>query len=97
VPIPVEDLLFAKVKTPVDLRDGRWPMVDETGRLWVERSLPAGAKTTVFDVFDRAGNLVDRIELPVGSRVVGFDRAWIYAARADADDLEHLQRMAMPR
>ena len=95
-PVPVEDLLFAKVKTPVNLRDGRWPMVDEGGRLWVERSLPAGAKGSVFDVFDRAGNLIDRLELPVGSRLVGFGRDWIYAARRDADDLEHLQRFDWP-
>lgn len=31
-PIPVADLLFAKVKTPVNLRDGRWPILDERGR-----------------------------------------------------------------
>lgn len=95
-PIPVGDLLFAKVKTPVNLRDGRWPLLDERGRLWVERSLPAGVKVSVFDVFDRVGNLVDRVELPVGSRLVGFDLHWIYAARRDADDLEYLHRFAMP-
>ena len=86
-PIPVGELLFAKVKTPVNLRDGRWPLLDESGRLWVERSLPAGVKVGVFD----------RVELPEGSRLVGFDPDWIYAARRDADDLEYLQRFAMPR
>ena len=95
-PIPVGELLFAKVKTPVNLREGRWPLLDEGGRLWVERSLPAGAKISVFDVFDRDGNLVDRIALPDGSRLVGFDLHWIYAARIDADGLEHLQRLALP-
>ena len=91
------DLLFAKAKMPINLRDHRWPLVDESGRLWVERSLPFDAKPRVFDVFDRAGNLVDRIELPAGSRLVGFDSHWIYAARLDADDFEHLQRFPLPR
>jgi hypothetical protein len=95
-PIPVDELLFAKIKTPINLREGRWPLLDESGRLWVERSLPFEVKTRVFDVFDRAGKLVDRIELPVGSRLVGVDPHWIYAARLDADDFEHLQRFALP-
>jgi len=96
-PVPVGELLFAKVKTPVNLRAGRYPLIDESGRLWVERNLPAELKASVFDVFDRAGNLVDRIELPAGSRLVGFDPHWIYTARVDADDLEHLQRFPLPR
>ncbi len=96
-PIPVEDLLFAKIKTPVNLRSGRWPVLDESGRLWVQRNLPAESKAPVFDVFDRAGNLVTRIELPAGSRLVAFDSRWIYLARVDSDDLEHLQRFPLPR
>jgi hypothetical protein len=89
-------LLFAKVKTPVNLRAGRWPLLDESGKLWVERNLPAGEKISVFDVFDRNGNLVDRIELPAGSRLVGFDPHSLYTARADADHFEHLQRFPLP-
>jgi hypothetical protein len=95
-PIPVEELLFAKVKTPVNLRQERWPAIDERGRLWVERSLPFAVKTRVFDVFDRGGNLVDRVELPAGSVLVGFDSQWIYTRRRDADDFEHLQRFPLP-
>jgi hypothetical protein len=41
--------------------------------------------------------VVDRIELPAGSRLVGFDPDWIYAARLDADGFEHLQRFPLPR
>jgi hypothetical protein len=96
-PMPVEDLLFAKVKSPVNLRDGRRPMLDERGRLWVERSMPAEVKGSVFDVFDGNGTVVDRIELPPGSRLVGFDPDWIYAARLDDDGFEHLQRFPLPR
>jgi hypothetical protein len=96
-PIPVDELLFAKVKSPVNLRDDRRPMLDERGRLWVERSAPAEVKGSVFDVFDGNGNVVDRIELPPGSRLVGFDPDWIYAARLDPDGFEHLQRFPLPR
>src|ERR1043166_7142458 len=96
-PMPVGDLLFAKAKTPINLRDDRWPLLDERGRVWVPRSMPFGIKVSIFDVFDRAGNLVDRVELPAGSRLVGFDAHWIYTARLDADEFEHLQRFPLPR
>jgi hypothetical protein len=59
--------------------------------------MPFGMKVGVFDVFDRRGDLVDRVELPAGSRLVGFDRSWIYTSRTDADDFEHLQRFPLPR
>jgi len=96
-PIPVEELLFAKVKSPVNLRGGRRPMLDENGRLWVERHVRAGVEGSVFDVFDGNGNLVDRIGLPLGSRLVGFDPQWVYLARGDADGFDHLHRFPLPR
>ena len=96
-PTPACEVLFAKDKTPVNLRGDRWPLLDESGRLWVERSLPFGITVSVFDVFDRGGNLVDRFEFPAGSRLVGFDWHWIYTSRIDTDDFEHLQRFPLPR
>ena len=95
-PMSPEKLAFAEVKTPVNLRSGRWPLLDERGRLWVERNLPAGAGASVFDVFDRDGNLVSRVSLPAGVRLVGFDRQWLYAARLSSDDFEYLQRFPIP-
>ena len=73
---------------------------DESAKLRgrdIGQSLPGGAKANVFDLFDRDGNLVDRIALPAGSRLVGFDRQWLYTVRIDADDFEHLQRFPLPR
>jgi hypothetical protein len=96
-PAARKELLFADVKSPVRIGFGHWPLLDESGRLWVERSLPASSKTTVFDVFDRAGNLAERIEIPSGSRLIGFDARWLYTVRVDADDFEHLQRFPLPR
>lgn len=94
-PIPVDELLFAKVKPPVDLRGDRRPMIDERGWLWVPRSMPFGITRTKFDVFDRTGALVDRIELPDGSLLVGFGPGAVYAARRDVDGFEYLQRFTM--
>jgi len=95
-PAPDYEVLFARVKTPIDLRDDHWPLLDESGRLWVQRSLLFGVKVGVFDVFDRTGNLVDRVEIPGGSRLVGFDLRWIYTSRLDSDGFEHLQRFPLP-
>jgi hypothetical protein len=97
VPMPVNELLFAKSKAPVNVRDGRWPLPDEHGNIWVERSLPAELEVSRFDVFDRAGHLIDRVELAAGFRLVGFDPRWLYAVRRDADDLEYLNRFAYIR
>ncbi len=96
-PIPVNELRFAKVKTPINLREDRWPLLDESGRLWVPRSLPFGMAVNLFDVFDRDGNLVDRVELPAGSRLVGFDPRWLYTSRTDSDGFEHLQRFPLTK
>jgi len=35
LPLPVVNLLFAEIEIPVRLREGRQPLVDEGGRLWV--------------------------------------------------------------
>lgn len=72
------------------------PRIDEHGRLWVERSDVADAKRRTYDIFDRRGALVDRIQLPAGSRLVGFDSRSLYAVRSDEDDLLHLQRFQLP-
>lgn len=75
---------------------GQLPRIDEQGRLWVERSRTAAATRRSYDLFDRRGVLVDRVELPEGSRVVGFDARSLYTVRTDEDDLKHLQRFRLP-
>jgi hypothetical protein len=61
------------------------------GHLWVQRTTAAGAPTT-FDVIDAAGRLVQRVTLPVNTRLVGFGSAAVYLVRRDNDDLEYLQK-----
>lgn len=93
-PIPVDELRFARVKPPADLRGPVHPAVDDEGRLWVLRSTRFGSTTAVFDVFSRTGDLVDRVELPAELRLVGFSPGWVYVSRTDSDDFEHLLRFS---
>ncbi|MGH7433498.1 MAG: hypothetical protein ACREJL_07085 [Candidatus Methylomirabilales bacterium] len=95
-PIPVSELLFAKVKPPVMVRESGPPIIDDRGRLWVQRNVRPDETSSMFDVFDQRGELVERVALPTGSRLVGFDRQWMYAARADSNRFERLQRFPLP-
>jgi hypothetical protein len=65
--------------------------VTPEGRLWVERYTKAGGEP-VFDVFDANAQLVERVILPVGARVVGFGRDAVYVIRTDEFDLQWLER-----
>ncbi|MEO5799364.1 MAG: hypothetical protein ABIZ70_10065 [Gemmatimonadales bacterium] len=84
------------------MRDDRPPFppqrlaADERGRIWIERSAAAEATRRIYDVVDRRGVVVDRIELPAGVRLVGFDARSLYTVRKDDDDLLHLQRYKLP-
>lgn len=60
------------------------------GMLWIERAVEAGAGQS-FDVIDARGQLVRRVTLDAGLRLVGFGRDGVYTVRRDADDLEYLQ------
>jgi hypothetical protein len=37
----------------------------------------------LYDVFDRQGERVDRVELPAGNRVIGFGPNSVYAMERD--------------
>jgi hypothetical protein len=74
---------------PAFLAGAVW--VTPEGDAWVERTVPAGA-ARVVDVFDAAGNLKERVTLPVGRRLVGFGRGVVYLRYADASDLQFLER-----
>jgi hypothetical protein len=67
-------------------------IVAPDGRVWVGRYMPANAKQTVYDVFDRRGARVDRVAFPPRSRVVGFGATTVYVAELDEDDVPRLGR-----
>ncbi len=65
------------------------------GDLWVQRAV-AAAKPPLFDVIDRTGRVTKQVELPMRTRLVGFGARSIYLVRIDENDLETLERYALP-
>ncbi|MEO5815576.1 MAG: hypothetical protein ABIT20_09885 [Gemmatimonadaceae bacterium] len=68
---------------------------DMDGRLWV-RTIPTKATTggAIYDVIDRSGKLVDRVQVPAGTTIAGFGAGGVvYLGSRDASGL-HVQRIA---
>ena len=65
------------------------------GRIWIQRHVAATDARARYDIADRRGVIVEKIELPKGGRIVGFGARSIYVVRLDADDLQYLQRFAL--
>jgi len=69
---------------------------DMDGRLWV-RTIPTKPTTggAIYDVIDRSGKLVDRVQVPAGTTIAGFGSGGVvYLGARDASGL-HLQRIAL--
>lgn len=71
---------------------GRAAWVAPEGLLWVQRSTTVRDSTPVYDVFDKAGALKERVHLPMGRRLVGLGQGTLYALFADEDGLQYLER-----
>jgi len=55
-------------------------LADGDNRLWIPQAwLPAGGGTT-YDIVDRAGQLVDRVQIPGATNIVGFGHGVVYLA-----------------
>jgi len=67
-----------------------------TGQVWVLRVNRTEAEPARYDVFDGAGRVVARVELPPKSRIVAFGNGTAYAVRTDDDELQYLQRYRLP-
>jgi hypothetical protein len=67
-----------------------------TGTVWIRRLGPAGARTLTYDVVDRKGAVIERVEIPADHSVVAFGRGMVYVVRTDEDGLQHLQRYRRP-
>ncbi len=61
-------------------------------RLWVLRTAPHTDAIPHYDVFDRRGQLVLRVDLPPHTRLVGLGAGIVFVARTDDQDLQYLQR-----
>jgi hypothetical protein len=65
------------------------------GMLWIKRTMAAGEPPT-FDVIDPAGRVVQRVVLAPRSKLLGFGKSSLYVLRIDEDDLQYVQRYALP-
>ena len=81
---------------PPFLGDGRQIVVAPNGQVWVARTRDAKDSVPTYDVIDGTGRVVMRVALPAKTRVVGFGKGTVYAARTDDDDLQYLQRFRAP-
>ncbi len=69
--------------------------VGPDGRLWVERSVGAGAARG-YDLIGPAGEVVGRVVAPVGRRLVGVGTKGVYLRHVDADGVSYLERYDLP-
>lgn len=89
-----EDFEWPEAKPAFTGRSGNGPgswMAPE-GTLWVQRSTSVRDSTPTYDVFDRTGNLKERVTLPLGRRMVGIGNGTLYAIATDEDGLQYLER-----
>jgi hypothetical protein len=63
--------------------------------LWVRRTVPAGEPAT-YNIIDPAGRVVQKVVLAKRARLLGFGKASVYVLRIDEDDLQYVQRYALP-
>lgn len=83
-----------------DLSGQEWPAAkptatglvttDPDGRVWVERSVPAGA-ARVYDVIGPDGEVARRVTLPVGRRLIAVGVKGLYARHIDSDGINYLE------
>lgn len=62
------------------------------GELWVRRTELAGAKGTLYDVFNPQGGMSHQLRVADGLSVVGMGNGTVYTVKLDEDDLQYLQR-----
>jgi hypothetical protein len=65
------------------------------GDVWIPRYASADDTRSHYDVIDRRGAVVARVDIPNRGKVVGFGPKSIYVVRLDDDDLQYLQRFPL--
>lgn len=65
------------------------------GSIWINRMTAAG-RPPLYDVIDGNGRLLEQVELPPRTKLVGFGARSLYLVRLDDDDLQYLQRHPLP-
>jgi hypothetical protein len=65
------------------------------GLLWIPRATTAG-KPALYDIINGQGKLVERVQFPPRTKLIGFGASSVYVVRLDEDDLQYLQRYPLP-
>jgi len=103
---PVKVTAADKKKRSPDAPDPDWPEVKPPfvyagvlagtdGHVWIPRYASAEDTRSHYDVIDRRGVIVARVDVPNRGKVVGFGAKSIYVVRVDDDDLQYLQRFPL--
>ena len=87
---------FPAYKPPMPALGNTVAMFDGNGNLWVARSTTRGDNVPHYDVIAEGKGLVGRVNLPEGTRLLGFGKNSVYVARSD-EGSDWLERYAMPR
>jgi hypothetical protein len=99
---PPPTMRQATVWDPLDLPDYRPPFgqsavrADLDGNLWIRITLPRPVPGgPVYDIVNRAGELVQRLQLPTGYTLVGFGKGKVvYVTMRDAQGV-HVARVRL--
>jgi hypothetical protein len=86
---------FPQFKPPI-ISTGVAALFDESGNLWVARERVHGDPVPHFDVIAEGKGVIARVNLPSGTRLVGFGKNSVYLARAE-DGSDWLERYEMPK
>jgi hypothetical protein len=87
-----DDMEWPAVKPPFRPRDIH---ASPTGALWVRR-FTAVEEAETYDVFSRAGERIRQVILPDDRLLLGFGAETVYLYRTDEDDLQWIERYALP-
>ena len=83
-------------RKPVILTAGVVAIFDGNGNLWVARERARGDAVPHYDVIAEGKGIVARVNLPSGTRLVGFGKNAVYLARDD-EGSDWLERYPMPK
>ena len=81
---------------PAILSSGVVAMFDYGGNLWVARERVHGDAVPHYDVIAEGKGVVAHVNLPTGTRLVGFGKNAVFLARDD-EGSDWLERYAMPK
>ena len=98
-PFNPADLKFAEFpayKPPMAGNGNTVAMFDGNGNLWVARSTTRGDNVPHYDVIAEGKGLIGKVNLPEGTRLLGFGKNSVYLARSD-EGSDWLERYAMPK